>query len=181
MLTFYLFFLFLNFGTWTQFSLVQLLSRVQLLVTPWATACQASLSITNSPSSLKLTSTESVIPSNHLILCHPLLLLPSIFPSIRVFFNESALRIRWPNYCSFSFNISPSNEHSGLISGLILVGSPCSPRDSQEFSPTPHFKSINSSVLSFLVIQLSHPYMTTGESIALTRLRLIMSFAYILL
>ena len=120
MLKFYLFFLFLNFGTWTQFSSVQLLSHVQLLVTPRATACQASLSITNSQSSLKLTSIESVIPSNHLILCHPLLLLPSIFPSIRVFFNESALCMRWPNYCSFSFNISPSNEHSELISFRVV-------------------------------------------------------------
>ena len=104
-----------------------------------------------------------------------------LLPNISVFSNKSALHIRWPKYWNFSFSISPSNEHSGLISGLILVGSPCSPRDSQEFSPTPHFKSINSSVLSFLVIQLSHPYMTTGASIALTRLRLIMSFAYILL
>ena len=85
------------------------------------------------------------MPSNNLILCHPLLLLPSIFPSIRIFSNESVLRIRWPKYWSFSFNISPSNEHPGLR----LVGSPCSPRDSQESSPTPQFKSINSSVLSF--------------------------------
>jgi len=98
-----------------QFSSVQLLSRVRLFATPWTAACQASLSITNSQSLLKLMSTESVMPSNHLILCHPLLL-PSIFPSIRVFSNESALRIRWPKYWSFSFNISPSNEHSGLVS-----------------------------------------------------------------
>ena len=89
---------------------------VRLFATPWTTACQASLSITNSQSLPKLMSTESVMPSNHLILCHPLLLLPSIFPSIRVFCNESALHIRWPKYWSFSFNISPSNEHSGLIS-----------------------------------------------------------------
>jgi len=99
-----------------QFSSVQLLSRVQLFVTPWTAACQASLSITNSRSLPKPMSIESVMPSNHLILCHPLLLLPSIFPSIRVFSNESALHIRWPKYGSFSFNISPSNEHSGLIS-----------------------------------------------------------------
>ena len=92
------------------------LSRVQLFATPRTTAHQASLSITDSQSSLKLMSTESVMPSNHLILCHPLLLLPSIFPSIRVFSNESALRIRWPKYWSFSFSISPSEEHSGLIS-----------------------------------------------------------------
>ena len=89
-------------------------------------------------------STASVMPSNHLILCCPLLLLPSIFPNIRVLSNESALHIRWPKYWSFSFNINSSNEHAGL------VGSPCSPRDSQESSPTPQFKSINSSVLNFL-------------------------------
>ena len=98
------------------FSSVQLLSRVQLFATPWTTARQASLSITNSQSLLKLMSIESVMPSNHLILFHPLLLLPSIFPSIRVFSNESVLSIMWPKYWSFSFNISPSNEHSGLIS-----------------------------------------------------------------
>ena len=97
-------------------SSVQLLSHVQLFVTPWTAACQASLSIMNSLSLLKLMSIESVIPSNHLILCHPLLLLPSIFPSIRVFSNESALRIRWPKCWSFSFSISPSSEYSGLIS-----------------------------------------------------------------
>ena len=95
---------------------VQLLSCVQLFVTPWTAARQASLSITNSQSMLKLMSIASVMPSNHLILCHPLLLLPSIFPSIRVFSNESVLCIRWPKYWSFSFSISPSNEYSGLIS-----------------------------------------------------------------
>ena len=99
-----------------QCSSVQLLSRVWLFVTPWTTACQASLSITNSQSPPKPTSIELVMPSNHLILCGPLLFLPSIFPGIRVFSNESALRIRWPKYWSFSFNISPSNEHPGLIS-----------------------------------------------------------------
>ena len=99
-----------------QFSPVQSLSCVQLFVTPWAAERQAPLSITNSRSPPKLMSIESVMPSNHLILCHPLLLLPSIFPSIRVFSNESALHIRWPKYWSFSFNISPSNEHPGLIS-----------------------------------------------------------------
>ena len=99
-----------------QFSLVKSLSCVRLFATPWTTACQASLSITNSWSLLKLMSIELVMPSNHLILCRPLLLLPSIIPSIRVFSNESLLRIRWPKYWSFSFNISPSNEHSGLIS-----------------------------------------------------------------
>ena len=136
-----------------QFSSVAQLSRVWLFVTPWITARQASLSITNSRSSLKLTSIESVMPSSHLILCCPLLLLPRITPSIRVFSNELALLIRWPKYWSFSFSISPSNEHPGLISFRMdwldllldgLVGSPCSPRDSQQSSPTPQFKSINS-------------------------------------
>ena len=95
---------------------VQLLSHVRLFATPWTAAYQASLSITNSQSLLKLMSIETVMPSNHLILCHPLLHSPSVFPSVRVFSNESALRIRWPKYWSFSFNISPSNEYSGLIS-----------------------------------------------------------------
>ena len=98
-----------------QFSSVQLLSHVRLFATPWTAARQASLSITNSRSLLKLKSIESVMPSNHLILCHPLLLLPSIFPSIRVFSNETVLHIRWPKYWSFSFSISPFNEYSGLI------------------------------------------------------------------
>ena len=115
-------------------------------MTPWTAARQASLSITNSRSLLKLMSIESMMPSNHFIPCCPLLLLPSIFPSIRVFSNESALHIWWPKYWSFSFSISPSNEHPGLIS----FRSPCSPRDSQESSPTPQFKTINSSALSFL-------------------------------
>ena len=130
-------------------------SDVRLFVNPWTAACQASLSITNCQSMLKLMSIESVMPSNHLILCCPLLLPPSIFPSIRVFSNESALHIRWPKYWSFSLSLSPSNEYSGLISFRmdwldLLVGSPCSPRDSQESSPTPLFKSLNSSVLSLL-------------------------------
>ena len=98
------------------FSSVQSLSLVRLFATPWTAACQVSLSITNSWSPPKHMSIKSVMPSNHLILCHPLVLLPSIFPSIRVFSNESALRIRWPKYWSFSFNISPSNEHPGLTS-----------------------------------------------------------------
>ena len=97
-------------------SSVQSFSCVRLFATPWTAACQASLYITNSQSLLKLMSIESVTPSNHLILCHPLLLLLSVFPSNRVFSNESAIRIRWPKYWGFSFNISPSNEHSGLIS-----------------------------------------------------------------
>ena len=125
-------------------------SRVQLFTNPWNKASQASLSITNSWSPPKPMSIESVMPSNHLILCHPLLLLPSIFPSIRVFSNEWVLHIRWPKYWHFSFNISPSNEHPGLISFRMDWLDLCSPRDFQESSPTSQFKSINSSVLSFL-------------------------------
>ena len=130
-------------------SSVQSLSFVQLFVTPWTAACPASLSIINSQSLLKYISIESVVPSNHLILCHSLLLLPSVLPSIRVFSNESVLCIRWPKYWSFSF--SPSSEYSGLISFKDgLVGSPCRPRDSQESFPTPQLKSISSLALSFL-------------------------------
>ena len=133
------------------FSSVQLLSHVQLFAPPWITARQASLSITNAQSLLKLMSIESVMPSSHLILCRPLLLLPQIPPSIRVFSNESTLCMRWPKYWSFSFSISPSNEHPGPSPLDGLVGSPCSPRDSQESSPTPQFKSIKSSVLSSVI------------------------------
>ena len=114
----------------------------------WTAARQASLSITNSRSLFKLMSIESVMPSNHLILCHPLLLLPSILPSIRVLSKESVLHIRWPKYWSFSFSISPSNEI--FRTDFLYDWSPCSPRDSQESSPTPQFKSINSLALSFL-------------------------------
>ena len=133
-----------------QFSSLQSLSCVWLFATPWTAACQASLSITNCRSPPKLISIESVMLSNHLILCYPLLLLPSIFPSIRVFSNESALRIRWPKYWSFSFNISPSNEYSGLISFRMDWLDLLAVQDSQESSRTPQFKSINFSVLSFL-------------------------------
>ena len=135
---------------------------------PWTEAHQVSLSITNSQSLPKLMSTELVMPSNHLIFCCPLLP-PSIFPSIGVFLDESALRIRWPKYWSFSFNISPSNEYPRLISfrmdwlGLLAVQGTL-----KSLLPTPQFKSINSSVLS-LYSQLSHPYMTTGKTIALIR------------
>ena len=127
-----------------QFSSAQSFSRVQLFSTPWLAARQASLSITNSWSPFKLMSIKLVILSSHLILCRPLLLLPPVTPSIRVFSKESTLRVRWPKYWSFSFSISPSNEHPGL------VGSPWSPRDSQESSPTPQFKSINSLTYTFL-------------------------------
>ena len=133
---------------------VKSLSHARLFATPWTAKRQVCLSITNCRSLLKLMSIKSLMPSNHLILCHPLLLLPSTFPSIRVFSNELVLRIRWPKYWSFSFNTSPSNEYSGPIS----FWSPCSPRDSQESSPTPQFKSINSSAFSF-------PYSPTLTSI----------------
>ena len=151
------------------FSSVQL-SHVRHFVTLWTAARQASLSITNSRSLLRLMSIESVMPSNHLILCRPLLLLPSIFPSIRVFSNESALCIRWPKYWSFSFNISPSNEHPGLTSfrmdwlDLLEVQGTLK-------SLLQHHSS-KASVLrcsAFFTVQLSHPYMTTGKTIALTR------------
>ena len=130
------------------FSSVQSLSHVQLFTTPWTTARQAS--IINSRSSPKLMSIESVMPSIHLILCRPLLLLPSIFPNIRVFSNESAFRIRWPKYWSLSFNISPSNEHPGLISFRMDWLDLLAVQGTRKSSPTPQFKSINSSVLSFL-------------------------------
>ena len=146
----------------SSFSSVQLLSRVRLFATPWIAARQASLSITNSLSSLKLISIKSVMPSSHLILCHPLFLLPSIPPSIKVFSNESTLCMRWPKYWSFSFSIIPSKEHPGLISFRMDWLDPCSPKDSQESSPTPQFKSISSLVLSFLYSPASYPYMTTG-------------------
>ena len=123
--------------------IVQQLSRVWLYATPWTAACQASLSITNPQSLLKLMSIKSVMPSNHLILCCPLLLLPSIFPSIRVFSNQLALHIRWPKYSASASGLSMNIQDW-------LVWSPCSPRDSQESSPTAQFKSINSSVLIFL-------------------------------
>ena len=124
------------------FSSVQSLSHAQLFATPWTTARQASLSKTNSQSVFKLMSIESVMTSDHLIFCCPLLLPSSTFPSIRVFSNESAFRIRWPKYWSFSFNISPSNVYSGLISFRIDWFNLFCPRDSQQSSPTPQFKRI---------------------------------------
>ena len=152
-----------------QLSSVQLLSRVWLFVTPWTTARQTSLSIINSWSAPKPMSIVSVMPSNHLILCRPLLLLPSIFPSIRVLSNESALCMRWPKYWSFSFNINPSNEHPGLVSfgmdwlDLLAVQGTLK-------SLLQHHSS-KASILwcsAFFIVQLSHPYMTTGKTIALT-------------
>ena len=141
-----------------QFSSVQSLSRVQLFATPWTTAHQASLSITNSWSPLKYMSIESVMPSNYLILCRPLLLLPSIPPSIRVFSNESALRIRWPKYWSFSFSISPSKEHPGLISfrmdWLDLLAVQGTLKSLQHHSS----KASIFWCSAFFTVQLSHPY-----------------------
>ena len=154
---------------YVQFSSVQLLSRVRLFATPWIAAHQASLSITISRSSLRLTSIESVMPSSHLILYCPLLLLPPIPPSIRVFSNESTIRMRWPKYWSFSFSIIPSKEIPGLISfrmdwlELLVVQRT--------------LKSLlQASILrrsAFFTVQLSHPYMTTGKTIALTRRTLV--------
>ena len=151
-----------------QFSLVQLLSRDRLFATSWTTACQASLSITNSPSLPKFMTIEMMMSSSHLILCHPLLLLPSIFPNIRVFSNELALRIRWPKYWSLSFNISPSNEHPGLIS-FRMDWLDC--LQSKGLSRVLQHHSSKASVLrhSAFLVQLSHPYMTTGKTIVLTR------------
>ena len=151
-------------------SLVQLLSRVRPFATPWTAARQASQSITNSRSLSKLMSIELVMPSNHLSLCCPLFLPPSIFPGIRVFSKESALHIRWPKYWNFSFNISPSSEHPGLISfrkdwlDLLAVQGTLK-------SLLQHHTS-KASILwrsAFFTVQLSHPYMTTGKTIALTR------------
>ena len=139
-------------------------------MTPWTAACQVSLSITNSWSLLKLMSIESVMPPNHLILCRPLLLLPSIFPSIGVLSNESALCIMWPKYWSFSFNITPSNEHSGLISFRMDWLDLLAVQGTLESLLQHH--SSNPSILQhsdFFIIQLSHSYMTTGKTIALTR------------
>ena len=151
-------------------SLVQSLSRVWLFATPWSAARQAYLSITRCWNLLKLMSIESVMPSNHIILCRPLLLPPSIFPSIRVFSNESALHIRWSKYRSLSFSISPSNEYSGLISfrmdwlDLLAVQ-----RTLKSLFQHHSSKASILQHLAFFVVQLSHPYMTTGKTIALTR------------
>ena len=150
-------------------SSVQSLSHVQLFATPWTAAHQASLSITNFWSLLKLMPIESVMPSNHLILCHPLLPLPSIFPGIKVFSDESTLRIRWPKYWSFSFNISPSSEHPGLISfrmdwlDLLAVQG--------TLKSLLQYHSSKASVLwglAFFIVHLSHPYMTTRKTIVLS-------------
>ena len=153
-----------------QFRSVQSLSHVWLLATPWTTARQASLSITNSWSLPKLISIESVMPSNHLILCRPLLLLPSISASISVSSNESVLHIRWPKYWSFSFSISPSKDHPGLISfrmdwlDLLAVQGTLKSLLQHHSS-----KALVLSCSAFFIVQLSHPYMTTGKTLALTK------------
>ena len=153
-----------------RFSSVQSLSRVWLFATAWTAAHQASLSITNSQSLLKLMSIESVMPSSHLILCHPLLLLPPIPPSIRVFSSESTLCIRWPKYWSFSFSVIPSNEHPGLVSfrmdwlDLHAVQGTLKSLLQQHSSKATILRHS-----AFFTVQLSYPYMTTGKTIALTR------------
>ena len=144
------------------------ISRVRNFATPWITAHQASLSITNSQSLHKPLPIESGMPSSHFILYQPLLLLPPILPSISIFSNESTLRMRWPKYWSFSFSISSSNEHPGLISFTMdCFGSPCSPRDSQECSPTRQLQSMNSLALSFLhhhgICSFIHPLWTWNK------------------
>ena len=163
------------------FSSVQLLSCVWLFATPWTAAHQASLSITNSRSPPKPMSIESVMPSNHLILCHPLLLLPLIFPSISVFSSELALCSRWPKYWSFSFSISPSNEYSGLVyfrmdwlDFLAVQGT---------LKSLPQSHSSKASIFwcsAFFIVQFSHPYMTTRKTIALTRWTFISKVVFLL-
>ena len=152
-----------------QFNSVESLSHVWLTATPWTAAYHASLSITNSWNMLKFISIESVMPSNHLILSHPLLLLPSIFPRIRVFFNESALPIRWPNYWSFS--ISPSNEYSGFISFRIDWFYLLAVQGTLQHHSLLQHHSSKASIpwrLALFIVQLSNPYMTTGKTMALT-------------
>ena len=149
---------------------VQSLSRVWLFATPWIAARKASLSITNSQSSPRLTSIELVMPSSHLILCRPLLLLPPIPPSIRVFYNESTLRMRWPKYWSFSFSIIPSNEHPGLIffrmDWLDLLAVQGTLKSLLQHQSS---KALVLQCSASFIVQLSHPYMTTGKTIALNR------------
>ena len=155
---------------WKKAVVVHLLSRVRLFATRWTAARQASLSFTISQSLLRLVSIESAMPSNHLILCCPLLLLPSIFPSKRVFPNESVLRIRWPKYWSFSFNMSPSSEYSELVSFKIDWFNLLTVQGTLKSLLQHH--SSKASVLqcsALFMVQLSHPYMTTGKTIALTR------------
>ena len=156
-----------------RFGSVQWLSRVRLFATPWTAACQASLSITNSQSLLKLMSIQLVMPSNHLILCRPLLLPPSIFPSIRIFSSESVLHIRWPKYWSFSFSISPSNEYSRLISFRMDWLDLFAVQGTLKSLFQHH--SLKASIpwcSAFFMVQLSHPY-TSMESLLSSRLRMV--------
>ena len=153
-----------------QFRSVQSLSHVRLFVTPWTSACQASLFITNFRSLLKLTSIESLMPpSNHLILCCPLLLPPLILPSIRVFSNKSVLHIKWPKYWSFIFNISPSNEYSGLVSFRMDWLDVLALQGTLKWIQHHNSKAWILRRASFFIVQLSHPYMTIGKTTALTR------------
>ena len=153
-----------------QFSSVQSLSRVRLIATPWIAARQSSLSITNSWSLLKLMPIGSVMPSSHLILCVPLLLLPPIPPSVRIFSSESTLRMRWPKYWSFSFSISPSNEHPGPISFRMDWLDPLAVQGALKSLLQHHSSTASVPQRSaFFTVQLSHPYMTTGKTTALTR------------
>ena len=149
---------------------VQSLSHIRLFATPQTAALQASLTTTNSRSLLKLMSIESVMPSNRLILCCPLLIPPSIFPSIRVFSDESLLHIRWPNYWSFSFSISPSNEYSGLISFRMDWLDLLAVQGTLKSLLQHHSSKASVLHLGFFMVKLSHPYMTTGKTIALIRL-----------
>ena len=150
---------------------VQSLSHIWLFVTPWTTECQVSLSFNISWSLPKLKSIESVMPSNHLILCRPLFLPPSISPSIRVFSNESALHVRWPKYWSFSFNISPSNEHPGLISfRMDWLDFPAVQGTLKSLLQHQSSKASIFQCSAVFIVQLSHPYTTIGKTIALTRL-----------
>ena len=139
-----------------------------LFATPWTAQCQVSLSITNSRSLLKLMSIELVMISHHLILCHPLLLPPSIFPSIRIFSNESVLHIRWPKYWSFSFNISPSNEHPGLISFRMNCMDLLAVQGTLKSRLQHHSSKASIQGSAFFIVQLSYPYMTAGKTIDLT-------------
>ena len=154
---------------YSQFSSVQLLSHFQLFATRWITARQAPSSITNSWSSLKLMCIQSVMPSSHLILCRPLLLLPPIPPSIRVFWNESILLMRWPKDWSFRFSISPFNEDPGLISFRMGWLDLLAIQGALKSLLQHHSKASILQCSAFFIVQLSHPYMTTGKTIALTR------------
>ena len=158
-----------------------MLSHIRLFATPQTVACQASQSITNSQSLLKLMSMESVMPSNHLILCHPPLLPPSSFPSIRIFSNEIVLRGRWPKYWSFSFSINPSNEYPGLISFRMDQLDLLAVQGTLKSLLQHHSSKASIQCSAFFTVQLSHPYMTAGKTIALTRLTFVCKVISLLL